>query len=1436
MNIGTLTIEMAANVARLRQDMASATGLVQGAMSKIEGAAGLATKALGAIGVGLSMVALRNFIGGVIETGAALDDLRMQTGATVESLTGMLAIGKFNNVGAEQLGGAMNKLASNMAGATEESKGAGKALEALGINFNEFKGLRPEEQFQTIAQALAGFEDGTGKSAVAMALFGKTGAQMLPFFHDLAEAGELQAKMTTEQAAAAANLDDNLLRLTTSGDGWKKELVAGMVPALDQGAQALLGVMNGSGGLREEVKRLVADGSIKQWTTQAITGLSYVADVAQIAWRVLQSVGKGLGGLAAALVAALQGDFRGAWQALQASGQDMIDAFDGETIGARFRARLSELDAVGAKAEDAKKALDFTNVMEKNGKAAKEAKDPFDALLETVVKATAVYQAEAAAGDKLTEGQKKAIEVLDQVRSGKVKLSESQAMLLGQSLQTMLAAEQENKTREEFLKIAEAEHAARVKIAQAAEQAVTSLTDQNKSLREEIELIGLTERQQLGVLQSRNRALILTKQATLAELERQAALTGTMTREQIALMEEIRLLEERNDLLGQKTDRDESAKLAQETAAAWGNTWQSIDNTAHDVWVNIWDGGSNVFKKLGQVLKASVLDLLYQMVVRKWIIQIGTSVLGDGFGTAAQAATGGSNIFSMASNGSSLLGIGGMATDFMAGFSGATLAPGLMGPTTAGATGMMGLGNMLASIPGWGWALAGLAVLGSMFKDDSGTLHTGGQAQYSKDKGLANSVERGAFGINIGMVRGADTEKAVSDIAKGLVGTLDSMAQAFGRQGGFEVATGYADDTSKDGAWGGLRISRGGKDLLNWDTTQTGDWAAREFANGEEGWKQYLQEIASSTRQVLTEMDLPGWAHDMVGALADNASMEDLSGVVTKINAGAAALASFGDNVVGFAGMSESAVSALVKASGGIETLTAQMASYYQNYYSEGERSANLQRDIAKSLGEVGLQMPTTRAGFRALVEQQMALGDSGAEALAVLLRLESAFASITPAAEEAADSVGGIGQRIKDSLGVTADSLASLLKDSVMKARSATEASELASQGFQSQIYDGMFNAMTSSVSSILMDSVVRPLVDSLVMGSNVASLSMATGGMAAAGVMATGGAVAGSGVAAGGAMGGAASASGGSAAGTSMAAGGAAAAAAMAGGGAAAGSRVDDAIARARETMQIYMQVMKDPGIRDTISEISGSIGAVAGELWKTKGTFYQDTAFAGAAMGGAGSAAKSAESAFKSLGDALAAEVRRIRGLVAESNPIGGSFAYYQSQFAITTAQARSGDQDAAKALPELSRKMLELAATNLSTSAELRYLQATTAASLQATTEALAAKYGFKVPAFADGGVHAGGWAMVGERGPELAYMPPSRIYTADQTSALLGGGAGAAAGWEAVVRTLQRGFEGMDNRLREVERYARRADTQWSDWQRLGVPVVNKDDTKIKTEA
>lgn len=52
-------------------------------------------------------------------------------------------------------------------------------------------------------------------------------------------------------------------------------------------------------------------------------------------------------------------------------------------------------------------------------------------------------------------------------------------------------------------------------------------------------------------------------------------------------------------------------------------------------------------------------------------------------------------------------------------------------------------------------------------------------------------------------------------------------------------------------------------------------------------------------------------------------------------------------------------------------------------------------------------------------------------------------------------------------------------------------------------------------------------------------------------------------------------------------------------------------------------------------------------------------------------------------------------------------------------------------------------------------------------------------GRTIPGFASGGLHAGGLRLVGENGPELEATGPARIYDAEQTAQMLGGGGNAS---------------------------------------------------------
>ncbi|MDX8121574.1 tape measure protein [Janthinobacterium sp. GMG2] len=98
-----------------------------------------------------------------------------------------------------------------------------------------------------------------------------------------------------------------------------------------------------------------------------------------------------------------------------------------------------------------------------------------------------------------------------------------------------------------------------------------------------------------------------------------------------------------------------SNQLAKPEIEANRKMWESIDSTAHDTFVSIFDSGKSAFDRLRDSLKNGLLDLLYQMTIKKWILNIGTSVSGGG--AAGLASSNGLGMSGGAAGG----GLGGIA-------------------------------------------------------------------------------------------------------------------------------------------------------------------------------------------------------------------------------------------------------------------------------------------------------------------------------------------------------------------------------------------------------------------------------------------------------------------------------------------------------------------------------------------------------------------------------------------------------------------------------------------------------------------------------------------------------------------------------------------------------------------------------------------------------
>lgn len=296
MALGTLSVQLEANIAQFSNAMEQAAAVAQRHMRGVEAAANIARGALGALAAGFSLAALNGLTNEAIEAAGALDDLAESAGASVESLSGFSKLAREGGHDVGAMSDAMARLAKGMAGADDEMKGAGYALNYLGVSAKDSSGnLRSTDAVMIdVAKRLADFENGAGKAAIAQELFGKSGAALLPFLADLAQAGELNATTTAKQAAEAERYQKTLAKLEEAKRDLVRSIVSELLPGMQGLAGAFLASKTEAGGLQDKVKGLAESGSLKSFGRDGAMALAFVVDAGRGVGAVFQMVGQTL--------------------------------------------------------------------------------------------------------------------------------------------------------------------------------------------------------------------------------------------------------------------------------------------------------------------------------------------------------------------------------------------------------------------------------------------------------------------------------------------------------------------------------------------------------------------------------------------------------------------------------------------------------------------------------------------------------------------------------------------------------------------------------------------------------------------------------------------------------------------------------------------------------------------------------------------------------------------------------------------------------------------------------------------------------------------------------------------------------------------------------------------------------------------------------------
>jgi hypothetical protein len=286
-------------------------------------------------------------VGSMVRMGQAQAEVIDQTsklaarlGMTYGELSGLALAGDLAGVSLDAIGTAATKADVAFVRATQGSATAAKAFANLGLNVEQLSGLNAADRFDAIASAIAAIPGEAERSAAAVQIFGRAGAQLLPLFAGGAdaiaaareEAERFGLSLTTAQGQDVEAMNDAFTRAQKAVEGVVQQVVAYLSPAVKAVADTFSNLVGSIGGAN--IGQAIGDGILQgarflagvgdfiianfgstfdylsqvgqQWGAVLGFGQS-VANLFYGAFKVFETVGNVIGGLFSDIVAGLYG-------------------------------------------------------------------------------------------------------------------------------------------------------------------------------------------------------------------------------------------------------------------------------------------------------------------------------------------------------------------------------------------------------------------------------------------------------------------------------------------------------------------------------------------------------------------------------------------------------------------------------------------------------------------------------------------------------------------------------------------------------------------------------------------------------------------------------------------------------------------------------------------------------------------------------------------------------------------------------------------------------------------------------------------------------------------------------------------------------------------------------------------------------------------------
>jgi hypothetical protein len=228
-----------------------------GALGRIKGAAGGLTNALGALVPAVGIAGIAALGKRAIDAADNLNDLSQRTGVAVPILSKFGAAAQDSGSSIDEVAKSLGRLAK---GIVDPSSKANEALRSIGISSTDATGkVRSMDAIMLdVADKFSKMPDGAQKTALAMELFGRSGANLIPMLNQGRGAlGQYASTIDTEMAQAADKFNDALNGIARSVAGPFNQAITALLPFITQLAQGIAGLAQWFSGLPAPIQGII---------------------------------------------------------------------------------------------------------------------------------------------------------------------------------------------------------------------------------------------------------------------------------------------------------------------------------------------------------------------------------------------------------------------------------------------------------------------------------------------------------------------------------------------------------------------------------------------------------------------------------------------------------------------------------------------------------------------------------------------------------------------------------------------------------------------------------------------------------------------------------------------------------------------------------------------------------------------------------------------------------------------------------------------------------------------------------------------------------------------------------------------------------------------------------------------------------------------------